>query len=234
MQIYPQLGLDDFLSYYFANKSSERLFFIQVGANDGVTNDPLYPYLRRYGWPGLLIEPQPEAFAELRMNYQGRTNLIFENVAVATTRGTQPLYRLKPALYEQYHLACGYNPTGFASFDRLHVIRELEMNFGERMKGLGLLAEDCVTSSEVPCWPLQALLDKHSIACFDLLQVDTEGFDYEVMKMIDLAKYRPALIIYEHVHLSAADRSACWARLNSLGYRQFTYRGNTVGFGVQE
>jgi hypothetical protein len=35
--------------------------FIQVGAFDGITTDPLHKYITRYGWRGILMEPQPRA-----------------------------------------------------------------------------------------------------------------------------------------------------------------------------
>jgi hypothetical protein len=32
----------------------------------------------------------------------------------------------------------------------------------------------------------------------DLLSIDTEGFDYYILKSLDFAKHRPAIIITEH------------------------------------
>ena len=40
----------------------------------------------------------------------------------------------------------------------------------------------------------------------DLLQIDTEGFDYEVLKMFDFNTYRPVIIQYEHFHLSMEEQ----------------------------
>ena len=33
--------------------------FIQVGAYDGVSTDPLHRYVERCGWRGVMLEPQP-------------------------------------------------------------------------------------------------------------------------------------------------------------------------------
>lgn len=44
-----------------------RAAFIQIGANDGKMNDPLYkPMLtRHHRWNGLLVEPQPKLYNKL-------------------------------------------------------------------------------------------------------------------------------------------------------------------------
>src|SRR5579864_2855167 len=40
--------------------------FIQVGAFDGVSTDPLRKYIQTCGWRGVLVEPQPGPAAQLR------------------------------------------------------------------------------------------------------------------------------------------------------------------------
>src|SRR6266568_4231619 len=45
--------------------TTRRPYFIGIGANDGVTHDPLYPFVRDFEWRGIMVEPIPEVFAEL-------------------------------------------------------------------------------------------------------------------------------------------------------------------------
>src|SRR5947209_8058963 len=59
------------------------LFFLQIGAHDGITDDPLRQYVLKYHWRGLLLEPQPRLFAQLKANYQSEPQLMFENAALA-------------------------------------------------------------------------------------------------------------------------------------------------------
>jgi hypothetical protein len=33
------------------------VFFLQVGANDGLMDDPIHFLVRKYGWCGVLLEP---------------------------------------------------------------------------------------------------------------------------------------------------------------------------------
>src|SRR5664279_1658362 len=51
--------------------TTKKPYFIGIGANDGVTHDPLYPFVRDFGWRGIMVEPIPEAFAALERNYAG-------------------------------------------------------------------------------------------------------------------------------------------------------------------
>jgi hypothetical protein len=53
----------------------------------------------------------------------------------------------------------------------------------------------------------------------NLLQIDTEGYDFEIIKMVNFETLRPDVIHYEHRHLSDADRVACERLLASHGYR---------------
>src|SRR6516162_8966319 len=62
-------------------------FFVQVGSNDGKKNDPLYPYVLRDGWKGILAEPDPINFQNLQKTYGQHSGLIFENVGIAPVNG---------------------------------------------------------------------------------------------------------------------------------------------------
>lgn len=51
----------DVLSSFLNNLSKSKkgkIFFIQIGANDGQWNDQIYKFIRRDRWSGILIEPQ--------------------------------------------------------------------------------------------------------------------------------------------------------------------------------
>src|ERR1700759_4606419 len=81
--------------------------FIQVGSNDGKKNDPLNHYIRKNGWQGILVEPEPANFKKLVSNYSQGNGLIFENLGIGPVRGEMPFYKLKditeqePGWYDQ-------------------------------------------------------------------------------------------------------------------------------------
>jgi len=37
---------------------------------DGAAYDPLHEFVARYGWRGLLVEPLPDMFEQLRRTYE--------------------------------------------------------------------------------------------------------------------------------------------------------------------
>jgi hypothetical protein len=62
------------------------------------------------------------------------------------------------------------------------------------------------------------LLEKHGIRTIDLLHLDTEGYDYEIIKQVNFRTFNPRIILYETVHLTDADRARCSEYLMSQGY----------------
>lgn len=182
--------------------SSKPLFVLQIGAMDGRMFDPLYEYISRYGWHGLLVEPVPEHYASLRETYRGHAGLAFANVAIAEHEGTATLHTI-PAEHRE-----GLPPwaCGAASFYR----------------DRNALAFDAVTDRvapiEVPCTTLPALLSAHGVERIDLLQIDAEGYDYHVLKQLDFTRYRPWIIHMEIVNLPKAERKAARALMDRHGY----------------
>ncbi len=49
---------------------TSRPFFVSVGANDGVTLDPIGPIARKLNLRGIAIEPNPEAWSKLGKVYE--------------------------------------------------------------------------------------------------------------------------------------------------------------------
>jgi FkbM family methyltransferase len=173
--------------------SRPDFFFLQVGANDGVSNDQINGMIRRYGWRGILLEPQPDVFASLKRNYAGNDRLIFENAALAFSDGEADFWTVP-------------GNDGLGSFD-LQVLRRSGLSDSQLRK------------LRVPTVSVKTLMARHGVEHVDLLQVDTEGFDYEVIKMFLAASVLPSAINYEHLHLSDADRAACVGMLGPLGYK---------------
>jgi FkbM family methyltransferase len=63
---------------------------VDVGANDGFTGSLSYPFIAR-GWQGILFEPHPVAFAQLRRRYRGSRRCAVINAACADYSGQTDL-----------------------------------------------------------------------------------------------------------------------------------------------
>ena len=66
---------------------------LQIGANDGVSLDPLSSLVRKHGWSGVLVEPNPVNFEKLQQTYANQPQVRLERAAITTHDGTVTLYR---------------------------------------------------------------------------------------------------------------------------------------------
>lgn len=172
-------------------------FFVQVGASDGMADDPLRESVTTYHLRGLLIEPLPDLFERLRQNYAGEPQLRFENVAVAAVNGRLVLYRPK---------AGAPVPPVAPTFNRDLLVQQ----------GIDFAY---IEGFEVEAATLGTLLGRHGVERVNLLQIDAEGFDYQIVRSAIASGLRPNVINYEHCHLSSADAVACKRLLYDAGYR---------------
>lgn len=62
------------------------------------------------------------------------------------------------------------------------------------------------------------MCDRNSVGSIDIIHIDTEGFDYEILKLINFEYYKPFLLIYEHKHLSKIAQAAAQRLLGEQRY----------------
>jgi len=193
--------------------------FVQIGANDGLLDDPIVKMVKAWNLCGVLVEPMPDYFQRLQENYSGIKGVCFENCAVSDRDGTCSLYRFRSP--ESLHpLAAGH-----ASLDRRHLVKQ-----SRYMPG----SEEQIEEIKVTALSLDSLFAKHSISCIDLLQVDTEGYDYEIVRMTMNTSVRPAIINYERVNLSVNQQYRCRTLLDSQGYAMMDHGGDTLAIRESE
>jgi len=81
---------------------------------------------------------------------------------------------------------------------------------------------------QVRCATIASLLQEHGFDSCDLLQIDAEGYDYQIVRSIDFAAVQPLIVRFEHVHMSNADCDQCVELLASHGYRFITERRDII------
>ncbi|MBX2834526.1 MAG: FkbM family methyltransferase [Micavibrio sp.] len=205
---------DDFLDFWFASIDPKNFYFIQIGANDGKMQDPMYKMIVKNGLSGCLVEPQPAVFEDLKKNYTGQDQLDFANVAIAPKPGEMTLYTYDSKL--QFP-DVDMNLSGFASFDRASAAGGFE-RYGKQL-GLEGSVEDYLIELPVEAVTFPQLLERNKVEALDYLLIDAEGLDYEILKMIDFTKVTPRIIRFEHCCLSRTDRIAACELLKSKGYQ---------------
>jgi FkbM family methyltransferase len=177
--------------------------FLNIGSNDGLSGDPLREFIITRKWRGILVEPVDFVFNRLKKAYAGCPGVKCENMAIARQSGTVPFWYF----CKEDGLPPGYDQVG--SLNREHVAMH-----AARSPNL----EPYVTCRDVACCTIEELLKKHGLNKIELILIDTEGFDFEVVKQIDLKNQAPDLLIYEELNLSEVDKIACRKLLQSSGY----------------
>lgn len=215
-------------------EKSKNVFFIQIGANDGKYDpekgyfDPLNPLINKYSLRGIIIEPQKSVFDnKLRKTYENNLNVILENIAIANYTRKKNLYKIS--------FSSARWATGLASFSKKVIEKHIESGRVERKaneEGVKLpdRRTDYITSEDVYCMTFEDLIKKHKINRIDIILTDTEGYDYEIIKMINLDKYLPSIIIFEHKHLSRRDYKKCLDQLKIHNYKVRTKSGDTIAY----
>lgn len=195
------------ISKYNLEKKSQ-VFFVQIGANNGVSNDPLNEFILNSCWSGILIEPLPDVFEVLKKNHkETKANLLFENVAIGSLNGEVPFFYI-----DNSDQTLPVWTSQLSSFNRDVVVRNLggHPQFIDRIK-----------SVNIKTLTLSALLEKHGLSKIDLLHTDTEGYDYEILKAIDFSNVHPDIIMFESIHLSKKDFKATVSILRNANYAVF-------------
>ncbi|MEM7479361.1 MAG: FkbM family methyltransferase [Planctomycetota bacterium] len=195
---HPSLEITSVLDMVIAKECTNLnrpLYFVQIGAFDGKTGDPLFKLVKSQGWNGILVEPQPDAFKALKANYDSQSGLQFFQVAVGPENGQISFYTRQSG------------EARVASTQKHLIVKP------------GHAVND-VEEIKVPCWTFDKLLcEAEAPQQIDLLQIDAEGFDFEIIKSIDFEDCRPTILRFEHVVMSAQDTNDCLTLLADQGYR---------------
>ena len=224
----PKKGsLSEFLSEYSLSKRGD-FTVIQIGANDGITHDPIHKFIKRDNWNGVLLEPQPDVFDEfLTKIYAKNPGIHPLCAAIGEKDGTLPLYKIG---FSNMRWA-----TGLASFSKEKIQKAFED---------GIVASNCkrfgieipadrskwIADQEVEVVSPARLISTYQIKKIDLLQIDAEGYDLEVIRIFDIGKTQPQAIVFENVGLNLEDYQSCLALLEKQGYKTRKFGPNTLAF----
>jgi FkbM family methyltransferase len=185
--------------------------FLQVGGMDGKRFDPIYAFVKHYGWKGVILEPLADLFAELARNYAGN-GVTLVNAALTDEDGERAMLRVRRQAVQD-----GAVPVwaeGLASF------------YPERnaLGGVGVSPELRATllgnaqHETVACVTFRTLAERYDLPRIDLLQVDAEGCELEIVRQVEASAYRPAVVQLEHWALPVGERGELLGILGRQGY----------------
>ncbi|MBN8630551.1 MAG: FkbM family methyltransferase [Rhodobacterales bacterium] len=195
---------------------------VQIGANDGMINDPLHGFLRAHPSETqvILIEPQADLIPILTETYAFHPRKVIFEAAVGAA-GRLTLYRVRKACWTDLVLDYGKRwptyraPTGVTSGDRDKVAAWV----GNYYRG-PLSVDEVIEEVSVEAVPTPVLIQRAGLfQSLDVLQVDVEGLDDHVIRLSDIPTWRPHLIHYENAHLGKAREAAIREELAGQGYQ---------------
>jgi FkbM family methyltransferase len=210
----PKKGsLPAFLDVYSRHTKPFRV--IQVGANDGITHDLIHKFIKRDQWQGVLLEPQAKVFNRLNVLYHKDQGIHTLQAALGETSGEAALYKIG---FSNARWA-----TGLASFDRSVIEQAFTSGYikekaaAEGIAVPGAADEQIITETIRVVTPAE-LAEEFGLPAFDLLQIDTEGFDADVVRIFSKQGMLPDAVVYEFVHLSNEKQEACIQLLQNEGF----------------
>lgn len=205
---YSQEGEDMILRRFFENKDIG--FYIDVGAHHPKRFSNTY-YFYKQGWKGINIDAMPnsmKAFDKLRKRDVNIEAAISNEKSILT-------------YYE-------FNETALNGFS----------------KPMSLMRNELENYSIVDSYPittktLNEVLDiftKEISEEIDFITIDVEGFDFNVLRSLDLNKYRPSLILIEILSETLEDviDNEISFHLKKFGYKIYAKSFNTVFYISEE
>lgn len=173
-------------------------FYVEIGANDGVSQSNT-KYLELYdGWKGILIEPIPNVFNKLQKNRAAGNH--FENSACCSFNFTSPTMSL------MYSNLMTISLDGESDIqDRRHHAKI----------GVGALeSTEKMYEFKVKASTMNSILQKYCAPkIINFLSLDVEGSEIEVLKGIDFQDY-----IFEYICVETRSFANIEKFLNLKGY----------------
>ncbi|QOG19039.1 MULTISPECIES: FkbM family methyltransferase [Bradyrhizobium] len=178
-----------FLAYCFLNRHQSRSqilqdlwvgyelgerrggFFVEFGATNGILNSNTWLLEKKYGWKGIVAEPNPLWHSALRQN---RSSSI-DRRCVSSSSGTKVRFLITDSVDPELS-----GVAEFAGGDHFAEVRSA----GQEIQ------VETVTLN-------QLLVDHDAPAKIDYMSIDTEGSEYDILRAFDFSRYAIELISVE-------------------------------------
>ena len=191
---------------------------IQIGANDGVSHDHLHKIIKKFRLQSLLLEPIKKYFLDLQNNYAAYDNVKLENSALSINNEIFFLYKVNPEHFDKY----GTLSSGISSFNKEHLLKH-----GIKKKH--------IVQEKVNQISFDELLNKYNLKSFDLLLIDTEGYDCNIVNnfFLKIKEIRP-IIIFEWSHIKNNELENTLSNIIKNSYSFFPIGDDIFCFPIEK
>ena len=154
-------------------------YFIDIGASDGISLSNTFLLEKNYNWSGICIEPILNDFNILITN---RKNSICINKAIYNISDIKMKFAIK-----NFNMCSGLVETmdNQVTIDNTVYDRSVNNDLKEIVDVYTITLNDLLERNNAPTY-------------IDYLSLDTEGSEFEILKSVDLKKYKFGIIDVEH------------------------------------
>ncbi len=208
-----QLNQDLWVINFFNHKTNG--YYIDIGANDGITYSNTYILEKYYNWTGLLIEPSIKHLHSLAIHRPISRIIPY---CVLNKTAMLPFFEFEYKSSDNSTLHGSAKPDMFNGVYELYQDKEYYGGAQYRKTLEDALGID-ITINTLPCFHVQETLDKHldvHRTKIDYLSIDAEGAGQVIVEAIDWQK-----LDISFIHIEAAsydDRVASYNFFTKLGY----------------
>ena len=239
VKIKPRSYLSDgYASHYESSllsllSKTEKLNIIVVGANDGMVGDPIYDFVRLFPERTrlLLVEPQKELIPQLEENYAFHPDYKVFHGAVGPEKKLK-LYSVDKSAWKYVSKKRQKDwPEHRASTGRTSPDRQILKKWLETITDDDMDVDEMISEDVVPCKKLCDILEASDFAhTIDVLQVDTEGFDDQVIYNADIDDLQPNVILFEISLLGEQRLKRVKSYLREKGYFISNLKRDAIAF----
>ena len=165
----------------------EKFDLIIIGAHNGSGLEEL---ILKQKNRVLLIEPVNYNLQSLKNRFKDLSNIIFENVGVSDEKKKLKFYYVKESSVKKLGKEWG---SGIGSFKKKHLLDNHRKRFQ--------ITETDIEEVDVKIIVFNDLVEKYNISEIEYLFIDTEGYDYQIIKSIDFNKTKINKVKFEYKHL---------------------------------
>ncbi|MES2993290.1 MAG: FkbM family methyltransferase [Pseudomonadota bacterium] len=173
-------------------------YFVELGANDGVTQSNTLYFERFRGWRGVLVEPTPHNYFKCKANRSSRD--LVHCAACVSFGYKEPFVRM---IYSNLMTTTGDLNSDITDADSHAQVGAKFLPRQEEVVAFGAIAR-----------PLNdILLQADAPAIIDFLSLDVEGAEIEVLKGVDHERFK-----FRYILVECRDLPAMQDYLQTQGY----------------
>ena len=208
-----------------------RINSVTYGANEGNSVDDALWVFRNFSPKSkfILLEPVPHIFQKLKTNYAGIKSATLVSKAICPEeQSSARLYTidfssLNTAEFTMLPSWAKHNGVSSFALEMVKKHQSVLMKRGfQKIK---------IKEIDVNCTSVNGVIQEHlSESLLDYVQIDVEGFDYNVLRQIELSRWKPLLIKWEHKHLSDDYRQLAEKFVTEAGYYIIRSQTDTLAY----